>query len=277
MSVTLNSNYGAVVASKNLVANQNDMNKTMERLSKGKKTINARDDAAGIAIAGKMEAQIRALSTAMRHAKDGQALVGAAEGSMQEASKILQRMRELAVHAASGIATEVDKDYLNVEMSHLVQQIDSISSNSKFNQRQLLTGDQFTFYTDMNIKGFNITTVSSDISVTSLGVSQTTVSIGGGVAQNSLSNVVSAIDGAIASVSSKRASLGAVSNRFDHILSNLGSIIDNTVRSKGIMIDADFATETTNLTKSNVLQQGATSMLAQANAQKNLILTLFQQ
>lgn len=277
MSVTLNSNYGAVVASKNLVANQTDMNKTMERLSKGKKTINARDDAAGIAIAGKMEAQIRALSTAMRHAKDGQALVGAAEGSMQEASKILQRMRELAVHAASGIATEVDKDYLNVEMSHLVQQIDSISSNSKFNQRQLLTGDQFTFYTDMNIKGFNITTVSSDISVTSLGVSQTTVSIGGGVAQNSLSNVVSAIDGAIASVSSKRASLGAVSNRFDHILSNLGSIIDNTVRSKGIMIDADFATETTNLTKSNVLQQGATSMLAQANAQKNLILTLFQQ
>ena len=88
---------------------------------------------------------------------------------------------------------------------------------------------------------------------------------------------MSAIDGAIASVSSKRASLGAVSNRFDHILSNLGSIIDNTVRSKGIMIDADFATETTNLTKSNVLQQGATSMLAQANAQKNLILTLFQQ
>ena len=277
MAVTLNTNYGAVVASKNLVTNQNDMNRTMERISSGKKTIHASDDAAGIAIAGKMEAQIRALTTAMRHAKEGQALVGTAEGSMQEASKVLQRMRELALHAASGIATNVDKDYLNVEMSSLVTQVENLSLNSKFNQRQLLRGDQFTFYTDMNIKGLNITTVAADISVATLGVPQTTVSIGGGVDQNTIDKVVSAIDGAIASVSSKRANLGAVSNRFDHILSNLGNVIDNTMRSKSIMIDADFSVETTKLTKSNVLQQGATSMLAQANAQKNLILSLFQQ
>lgn len=277
MSVIINTNYGAAVSRKNLAENERTMNRTFERISSGKKTINARDDAAGIAIAGKMEAQIRGLTAAITHAKEGQSMAGTAEGSLQEVDDILQRMRELAVHAASGIASESDKDFLNIEMSNLVSEVESISSNAKFNEKQLLRGDQFTFFTDMDVSSTNITTIASDMAVTSLGIPATTVSIGSGVDQNTLNTVVAAIDNALLTVNTNRANLGAVSNRFDHIIGNLGNVINNTMRAKGTMIDADFAIETTKLTRSNILQQGATSMLAQANSQKNLVLSLFQQ
>ena len=277
MSVILNTNYGAVVSSKNLADNERAMNRVVERISSGKKTIKARDDAAGIAIAGRMESQIRGLTTAIQHAKEGKSLATTTEGSLQEITDVLQKMRELAVHSASGTANNSDKDYLNLEMSNLVSQIESISLNSSLNGNQLLRGEQFTFFTDMDVSGSNITTISADMAVTTLGVPIATVNIGAGVNQSDLDDVVSAIDGAIKSVSTKRADLGAVSNRFDHIIGNLQTVINNTVRSKGIMIDADYAIETTKLTRSNILQQGATSMLAQANSQKNLVLSLFQQ
>ncbi len=277
MSFVINTNIGAVVTSKNLNSNQRQMDRVAERLSSGKKTIYASDDAAGVAIAGKMEAQIRGLSAGVKHAKDGKSLAATAEASMQEISKVLQRMRELALNAASGIANQSDKDHLNLEMSNLVMQIEEMSLNSKFNGRQVLRGEQFSFYTDHEIGGMKITTVPSDMAVTSLGVPATTVSIGGGVAQNKLSTVVEAIDNAISTVNTKRAHLGAVSNRFDHIMNNLGTVISNTERSRSIMIDADFSIESTNFTQRTVVQQGATSMLAQANASKNLVLSLFNQ
>jgi flagellin len=277
MAMVINSNYGAVAARKNLLETQDQFNKTLERLSSGQKTIYASDDAAGIAIAGKMEAQIRGLATAIRHAKDGQSMAGASESAMQEVSTLLQKMRELALHAASGIATNSDKDHLNLEMSNLVTEIENLSTNTKFNDKQLLRGLQFTFYTDIDIAGANITTVPSDMAVSTLGISQTTVSIGGGVRQDSLKNVVIALDQAIETVDTKRADLGAISNRFDHIIDNLQNVINNTRRSKSTMIDADFSSETTKLTTTNILQQGGNAMLANANAQKKLILTLFNQ
>jgi flagellin len=276
MSFTVNTNIGASVVSKNLASNQRDWNRTVERLSSGKKTINARDDAAGVAIAGKMEKQIRGLAMGIRHAQDGQTMTSTAEGSMSEINKVLQRMRELALHSASGVASNTDRDFLNLEMSHLVDQVESISVNSMFNNKQLLRGDAFVFYTDIDINGMKITTLASDMGTSSLGIQKATVSIGGGVAQNQIRNVISSLDNAISEVNTKRAHFGAISNRFDHIMGNLQTVIDNTTRSKSVMIDADFSKETTKLTRTNVLQQGATSMLAQANAQKNLVLTLFQ-
>ena len=276
MSIIINTNIGAAVTSKNLATNQRQMDRTFERLSAGKKTINASDDAAGIAIAGKMEAQIRGLTMSIRHAKDGMSMAGASEGAMQGVANILQKMRELAVQSASGTASNADKDVLNLEMSNLVEEIESISNNTTFNQNQLLRGEQFTFYTDIFVDGGNITTVQADMAVTSLGVPAAIVNIGQSVAQTDLDDVVSAIDTALLSVDTKRAHLGAVSNRFGHIINNLQNVIDNTTRSKSVMIDADYSTEATELTRSSVLQQGATSMLAQANSQKNLVLSLFQ-
>ena len=277
MSAILNTNYGAVVSRKNLEQNQRFMDKTVERLSSGRKTINARDDAAGIAIAGKMEAQIRGLSKAVQHAKDGQSMAGTAESAMREITTVLQRMRELAVYSASGIANNSGRDHLNLEMSNLVAEIENISTNTEFNQRQVLNGDQFTFYTDIDVAGANITTISANMAANALGVSMNTVSIGGSVPQANLGNVVAAIDNAITTVDSKRANLGAVSNRFDHIIGNLQNVVNNTEKSKSTMIDADYTKETVNLTTSRILQSGSTTMLAQANAQKKLILTLFQQ
>ena len=277
MSVVINTNYAAVLARKNLHSVQRAMDRSVERLSSGKRINNAADDAAGSAIAGRMESQIRGLTMGIRHAKDGQSLVSTAEGAMQELNKMLQRMRELAIQSASGVASATDRDYLNLEMKQLVSQINAVSVNTKFNDQALLEGGTFTFYTDIDVAGSAITTVAADMAASALGVSAVTVSIGGGVNQTALSTVVTKIEAALAIVDNRRAALGAVSNRFDHIIDNLQNVIMNTESSKSRIVDADFSVETTNLTRNTVLQQAATSMLAQANAQKNSILQLIQQ
>ena len=279
MSVVINTNYAAVLARKNLAEVQRQMDKSVERLSSGKRINNASDDAAGSAIAGRMESQIRGLNMGIRHAKDGQSLVGTAEGAMQELNKILQRMRELAVQSSSGVANSTDKDYLNLEMKQLVSQVDSISVNTKFNDQQVLTGGAFTFYTDIDVAGTAITTTQADMAASALGVSAVNMSIGGAtdITATGIPAVVTKIDVALASVDNKRAALGAISNRFDHIIDNLQNVVMNTVQSQSRIVDADFSIETTNLTRNTVLQQAATSMLAQANAQKNSILALIQQ
>ena len=262
------------------------MDKSVERLSSGHRINNAKDDAAGAAIAGRMESQIRGLTMGIRHAKDGQSLVLTAEGAMQELNKILQRMRELAVQSASGVASNNDRDYLNLEMSNLVSQIDAIANNTKFNNQELLKGASFTFWTDIDIAGTAITTTGASMQAVkiigggNLAQATTLVSIGSDAKVTSLTGIVSVIsiiDAALATVDNRRAALGAVSNRFDHIVDNLQNVINNTVQSQSRILDADFAVETTNLTRNTVLQQAATSMLAQANAQKNSILALIQQ
>ena len=286
MSVVINTNYAAVLARKNLAEVQRNMDKSVERLSSGHRINNAKDDAAGAAIAGRMESQIRGLTMGIRHAKDGQSLVLTAEGAMQELNKILQRMRELAVQSASGVASDNDRDYLNLEMSNLVSQIDAIANNTKFNNQELLKGASFTFWTDIDIAGTAITTTGASMQAikiiggNNLAQATTLVSIGSDAKVTSLTGIVSVIsiiDAALATVDNRRAALGAVSNRFDHIVDNLQNVINNTVQSQSRILDADFAIETTNLTRNTVLQQAATSMLAQANAQKNSILALIQQ
>jgi len=280
MSVVINTNYASVLARKNLAEVQRQMDKSVERLSSGRKINNAADDAAGSAISGRMESQIRGLNMGIRHAKDGQSLVGTAEGAMQELNKILQRMRELAVQSASGVASSSDQDYLNLEMGQLYNEIDSISNNTKFNDQRILTGAAFTFYTDIDVAGTAITTATAASSGKTLLVSITSVSIGSNTVATSttgVASVISRIDLALEKVDNRRAALGAISNRFDHIIDNLQNVVMNTVQSQSRIVDADFSIETTNLTRNTVLQQAATSMLAQANAQKNSILALIQQ
>ena len=276
----INTNYASVLARKNLAEVQRQMDKSVERLSSGRKINNAADDAAGSAISGRMESQIRGLNMGIRHAKDGQSLVGTAEGAMQELNKILQRMRELAVQSASGVASSSDQDYLNLEMGQLYNEIESISNNTKFNDKRILTGAAFTFYTDIDVAGTAITTATAASSGKTLLVSITSVSIGSNTVATSttgVASVLSRIDLALEKVDNRRAALGAISNRFDHIIDNLQNVVMNTVQSQSRIVDADFSIETTNLTRNTVLQQAATSMLAQANAQKNSVLALIQQ
>ena len=275
---TINTNVAAIKARSNLDRVQRDMDQSIARLSSGKRITRAADDAAGLAISGRMESQIRGLGMTIKNAKDGQSLVDTQEGALHEVSGILQRMRELAVQASSGVATSADKNFLNKEMGQLYKEIDAIGANTKFNDKNILTGAIFTFYTDIDVKGVAVTATALSISGAALGVglSSTLVSVGSTSDAGAIKIAISLVDGAIASVAGMRANLGAISNRFDHIVDNLTNVVANTESAKSRILDADFAVETTQLTRNTVLQQAATSMVAQANAQKNSILALIQ-
>ena len=270
----INTNTAAIKARSNLDRVQRDMDASIARLSSGKRITAARDDAAGSAITGRMESQIRGLNMSVRTAKDGQSLVNTQEGSMQEITAILQRMRELAVQSSSGGLASADKDYLHLEMTQLVAEVDEVALNTRFNDMRVLTGTQFTFYHDIDVSGTSIQTVAASLTTIALGVTIKAVSIGS--KGRAMSASIDKIDTAIATVDNKRANLGAVSNRFDHVVDNLTNVIANTEAAKSRILDADFAVETTQLTRNTVLQQAATSMITQANASKNTILALIQ-
>jgi flagellin len=186
-------------------------------------------------------------------------------------------MRELAVQVTSGVVSNDDKDYLQLEVSQLFDEMEAITANTKFNDKAVLTGATFSFYTDIDAAGTAITTANVSSKPSSLAISKVLISIGAettGAA--SVAVMIGLIDSAIGSIASFRANLGAVSNRFDHIIDNLTNVVANTEGAKSRVEDADFAIETTQLTRNTVLQQAATSMVAQANAQKNSILALIQ-
>jgi flagellin len=276
---TIKPNVAAIKSRSNLDRVQRDMDTSIARLSSGKRITRAHDDAAGQAIAGRMESQIRGLTMNIRHAKDGQSLVDTQEGALQEVAAMLQRMRELAVQSTSGIATSADRNYLDLEMTQLFNEINAVSNNTRFNDTRVMTGATFSFYTDIDIAGTAITTVEVSASAQNLLVSVTSVdisSIQNVASTTAVQAAISIVDAAIGSIASMRANLGAVSNRFDHVVDNLTNVIANTEAAKSRVEDADFAVETTALTRNTILQQAATSMVAQANASKNTILALIQ-
>ena len=231
-----------------------------------------------MAITGRMESQIRGLNMNIRAAKDGQSLVDTQEGAMQEITSVLQRIRELAVQAKNGTVTETDRDYLQLEVNDLIEQIQLIGGETRFNDVRVLTGATFSFFTDIDVAGTGITTFAANATAHAISIKKTTVSIGSGthLSAGSIGAVVSLVDSAIGSIASFRANLGAISNRFDHIIDNLTNVVANTEASKSRIMDADFAVETTQLTRNTILQQAATSMVAQANSSKNSILALIQ-
>ena len=271
---TINTNVAAIKARSNLDRVQRDLDTSIARLSSGKRITRAHDDAAGQAIAGRMESQIRGLVMGVRHAKDGQSLVDVQEGALQEVAAILQRMRELAVQSSSGVASTTDQDYLNTEMTALTAELDAISANTEFNGTTVMS-TVYSFVTDIDASGTALSVGAGTMAAAVLAVNMAVVSIGGS-STVSITSVLTSIDAGIATVANRRATLGAVSNRFDHVIDNLTNVIANTEAAKSRVEDADFAVETTQLTRNTILQQAATSMVAQANASKNSILALIQ-
>ena len=269
----INTNVAAIKARSNFERVQREMDQSIARLSSGKRINTAHDDASGLAISGRLESQVRGLSMQLRNNKDGQSLVNTMEGAMQEISGILQRMRELAVQASSGIATAADRGYLDTEIEALVDEVEAIADNTKFNEEEILRGGQFSFFADINITGTELTTVTADMQTAALNVEDADVEIG--TVTDAIAAIVD-IDNAISLVDERRASMGAASNRFDHIIDNLTNVVANTTSAQSRIQDADYAVETTALTRATILQQAATSMIAQANANKNSILSLVQ-
>ena len=275
---TVNTNVAAIKARLSLDKVQRELDTSIARLSSGKRITRAHDDAAGMAIAGRMDSQIRGLTMNIKNAKDGQSLVDTQEGALQQVTALLQRMRELAVQASSGtvMLNTADKDSLQLENRALMHEILAIGQNTKFNDTNVLTGKAFSFYTDIDVAGTALTTVTAALYTSTLNIATATISIGGGETAANIAKVISVIDDAIAKVDNRRANLGAISNRFDHIIDNLTNVVANTEAAKSRVQDADFAIETTQLTRNTILQQAATSMVAQANTSKNMLMALIQ-
>ncbi len=275
MGLRINTNTASLNAQKNLMGTKLGLDKSLERLSSGYRINRAGDDAAGLAISENLRAQIRGLKQASRNAQDGVSLVQVAEGSLNEISSILIRLRELAVQAASDTIGPVERQFLNVEYDQLVSEIDRIADGTEFNGTQLLSGTgsildfQVGTRNDPNIDRLSFDASKADANSAALGVNLTSVAD-----KASAQNTLSAIDQAIVSVSAMRADFGAIQNRLQSTISNLSVSVENMSAANSRIRDVDVAEETAELTRNNILLNAGTSVLAQANQTAQTALSL---
>lgn len=284
MALQINTNLGALMASAAASSVNRSMETSMERLSTGKRINTAADDAAGVAIASRLTSEIRGTNQAIRNASDAQAFIDTAEGAHDEVVNILQRMRELTVQAANDTNGAADRTAIQDELTALTAEIDRIGAVTTWAGKKLLNesvnSGKFTFHI-----GAGDTAASDQIEVTIKKIASTAIGadaksiaaadIKVDTAANSIASITK-LDAAIASVNKQRAQLGAVSNRLDHTVNNLTNISTNLEAGRSRIEDADFAAESTNLAKTQILQQASTAMLAQANASKQGVLSLLQ-
>ena len=271
--LSVNTNVGALFAAHSSYKVNKSMETSMARLSSGKRINSATDDAAGIQIANRMDGEIRGLNQAVRNAADAQSLLMTAEGALDEVHTILLRMRELSVQASNGTYTTQDRAALAQEVSDLQSEITRISRDTTWNGKTLLDS------TLTNGISFQIgADTGQDVTVAIAGVAPANLSLGGAQLSTAAGakSYITKIDAAISIISTNRGTYAAAINRLDHAIANMQNISTNLSMSKGRIEDADFAVETANLARVQVLQQASMAMLAQANASKQNILTLFQ-
>lgn len=274
MALGINTNIASISAQNELSKSQNLANTALERLSSGLRINSAKDDAAGLAISTRFDTQIRGLTVAQRNANDGISMAQTAEGGLDETVANLQRIRELAVQAANGSNTDEDRELLQKEVAQRISEITRVGNETQFNGLNVLTGSlgaTVGFQVGAN-QGQQISVdLSSDMRATALGVNGVDISTAAGATA-----ALATIDGALSDVNTFRADLGAVQNRFESTINNLGTNIESLSASNSRIIDADFAAESAKLAKANVLQQAGISVLAQANARPNQVLSLLQ-
>jgi flagellin len=268
MSLRINSNPEAMNAHRQLLATSDKLSKSMERLASGYRINRAADDAAGLAISEKLRGQISGLAQAQRNTGDAVSLVQTAEGALNEVHSMLQRVRELAVQFKNGTLSTNDRGAIQSEVNQLASEIDRIGQSVQFNNVPLLNGaGQITFQVGaQDNEVITVTTVSLGSAVTSAAFALSA----GGVSD------IGEIDSAIDAVSAQRAQFGAVQNRLEHTMNNLASYHENLVASESRIRDADMASEMVDFTKTQILQQAGTSMLAQANQLPQSVLTLLR-
>ena len=276
--VTINTNYAATFAANAAKQTTVDLDRAMEKLSTGKRINYARDDAAGQAISSRLSAEITGLKVASRNASDGQAMIDTAEGALQETHSLLMRLRELAVQSSNGTLTTADRGSLQAEAAQLEAEISRISDTTSWGGLNILDGtlsDGITFQAGTKEGGANLITVS----VPDMAATAATIAISVGFSIGAFTNaqsMITAVDAAISGVGTVRGNLGAMSNRLNSTIANLDQVRVNLSASRSRIEDADFAQETANLARGQILQQAATAMLAQANASNANVLSLIQ-
>jgi len=274
MSMTINTNLVSLNAQRNQGANQSSLATSMQRLSSGLRVNSAKDDAAGLGIAERMNAQVRGMNVAVRNANDAISLAQTGEGALGKVGDMLQRMRELAVQSANATNSTTDQASLDAEFQQLGTEIGRTISSTKFNGLSILgtnAGTQ-TFQVGAN-NGDTVAVVTTDLSS---GTSIQTATAGGVASTASATAALTNIDAALDKVNSERALYGAAQNRFENIVSTLQVASENQAAARSRIMDADFAAETANLSRAQILQQAGTAMVAQANQLPNIVMKLLQ-
>lgn len=267
MAQTINTNIMSLNAQRNLSRSQSSLATSVERLSSGLRVNSARDDAAGLAISQRMEAQVRGSNTAIRNANDGISLAQAAEGALNEVGNMMQRMRELAVQSANGTNSTSDRANLDAEFQELDDEITRLATSTKFNGLSIIDTDA----------GANVFQVGANVGDTLTITTAAVTAVGGAITDVGTSNAaITAIDTAINTIASDRATYGAASSRFTSAINNLQINVETTAAARGRIIDADFAVETANMTRASILQQAGTAMVSQANSLPQGVLSLLQ-
>ena len=274
MAQVINTNIFSINSQRALMNSQASMQTSLQRLSSGLRINSAKDDAAGLAISERMTAEIRGLGQAMRNANDGISMLQTAEGAMDEVGNMLQRMRELAVQSSNDTLSTSDRVSLNTEYQALKTEIDRVKDATEFNGTALLDGTAGS----ISLQVGHSSASSNQISVDMADISGVTTPLGvitgadGTTAQAELALLDTAID----AVSTARGGLGAVQNRLESTVRNLANVIENQSAARSRIRDADFAEETANLTRTQILQQAGAAMLAQANALPQNVLSLLR-
>jgi flagellin len=284
---TINTNLNSLNAQRNLGTSQSSLAMSMQRLSSGLRVNSAKDDAAGLAIAERMTAQVRGMSTSVRNANDGISMAQTAEGALGKVSDSLQRMRELSVQAANATNSDSDKNSLDKEFGELAKEIQRVLGGTSFNGLHMLGADAkaFQFQVGANTSSndaIDITTtnLTTDATVTAVAGTDNTGAgravIDSTATAASIKTVIDNIDLAISTVSDQRAVMGASQSRFDSVIANLQSSVENQTAARSRIMDTDFAAETANLSRSQILQQAGNAMVAQANQLPQQVLTLLR-
>jgi len=284
----INHNIPSMVTQGSLYQVNREMSKSLEKLSTGLRINRASDDAAGLGVSENLRTQVNGTAQATKNAQDGIAALTIAEGAANEVSSILQRMRELAVQASNDTLTSVERSYTESEFQALTNKIDRIAKVTNYNRQELLstTGTRFgngtagsVLWVDAND---TVGTDSITITIDTLTTSALSLSTAAGVSQTHLTSqtasvsAISALDDAINSVNTMRSDMGAYINRLEHAINNLAISNTNQQSAESLIRDVDFATETSQFTRNQILTQSATAMLAQANQLPQNVLTLLR-
>ena len=284
----VNTNVNASVAQNALVRNERSMNTAMERLSTGQRINSASDDAAGLAISSRMTSQIRGLETGIRNANDAISMINTADGALIEVTNMLQRMRELALQSANGTTTSADRNYLSSEYANLLAEIDRIAENTQWNGKTILnhtTTASSTFKYQVGANGGQTIAVdfgdmtnsgSGVFAALATGSHATIVAATAASALTTGSSAVGLIDTAITSVNSQRATFGAAMNQLTYAVDNLSNVKVNSEAARSRVLDTDYAQETSELARTQIIQQAGTAMLAQANQLPQTVLSLLR-
>ena len=279
MPMTINTNIISLNAQRNLNGSQSSLATSMQRLSSGLRVNSAKDDAAGLAIAERMNAQVRGMNVAIRNANDGISLGQTADGALSSIGDSLQRMRELAVQARNSTNSDSDKDSLDLEFDQLAGEIGRVLGGTTFNGKAILGADAgtLTFQVGANTTANDsIDIATSDMTVNPAITTVTGASIGSTADATAIATVITDIDAALDEINGQRAVFGASQNRFSAVITNLQTSVENQSAARSRIMDADFAAETANMSSAQILQQAGTAMVAQANQLPQNVLRLLQ-